>query len=187
MCTGTTRTCVTTCGRGVGTHRDVLNLHTEVSWTDTRGGGGGGRRERGGRVTVSSAHQNLHTGLSPASERFTERKPLDLPNFKFENRSKTTRARFVQSFALPDKLLSSSYPAGHCGGNDKHNTHPPTHHHHHYSLPPLPPTHTTHPHDHIHKHKHQHKETHTKRTHTNAYAHAHTRTCIRVLKMYLKL
>ena len=26
---GTTRTCVTTCGRGAGTHGDVLNLHTE--------------------------------------------------------------------------------------------------------------------------------------------------------------
>ena len=44
VCTGTTRTCVTTCGRGVGTHRDVLNLHTEVFWKDTRGG----RREKEG-------------------------------------------------------------------------------------------------------------------------------------------
>ena len=45
--TGTTRTCVTTCGRGAGTHGDVLNLHTEVFETDTRGRGGE-RRERGG-------------------------------------------------------------------------------------------------------------------------------------------
>ena len=30
VCTGTTRTCVTTCARGAGTHGDVLNLHTEV-------------------------------------------------------------------------------------------------------------------------------------------------------------
>ena len=29
VCTGTTRTCVTTCGCGAGTHGDVLNLHTE--------------------------------------------------------------------------------------------------------------------------------------------------------------
>ena len=43
MCTSTTRTCVTTCGRGVGTHGDVLNLHTEISWTDIR------RREEGER------------------------------------------------------------------------------------------------------------------------------------------
>ena len=47
VCTGTTRTCVTTCGRGVGTHGDVLNLHTEVFWTDTRGVRRG--RERRGR------------------------------------------------------------------------------------------------------------------------------------------
>ena len=50
--------CVKTCGRGVGTHGDVLNLHTEVFWTDTRGGGG----ERGkGGVTVSSAYQDWST------------------------------------------------------------------------------------------------------------------------------
>ena len=30
VCTGTTRTCVTTCARGAGTHGDVLNLHTEA-------------------------------------------------------------------------------------------------------------------------------------------------------------
>ena len=32
VCTGTTRTCVTTCGRGTSTHGDVLNLHTEAFW-----------------------------------------------------------------------------------------------------------------------------------------------------------
>ena len=29
VCTGTTSTCVSTCGRGAGAHRDVLNAHTE--------------------------------------------------------------------------------------------------------------------------------------------------------------
>ena len=29
MYAGNTRTCVTTCGRGAGTHGDVLNVHTE--------------------------------------------------------------------------------------------------------------------------------------------------------------
>ena len=71
VCTGTTRTCVKTCGRGVGTHRDVLNLHTEVVWTDTRRGRRRGRGEGG--VTVSSAnHETAHVELSRASEKFTE-------------------------------------------------------------------------------------------------------------------
>ena len=29
VCTGTTPACVSTCGRGAGTHGDVLNAHTE--------------------------------------------------------------------------------------------------------------------------------------------------------------
>ena len=28
VCTGTTRTCFSTCARGAGTHGDVLNVHT---------------------------------------------------------------------------------------------------------------------------------------------------------------
>ena len=31
VCIGTTRTCVSTCGRGAGTHGDVSNVHTETS------------------------------------------------------------------------------------------------------------------------------------------------------------
>ena len=74
-------TCVTTCGRGAGTHGDVLNLHTEVFGTDTkRRGGRGERGERRGGVTVSSAnHETAHVELSRASERFTERNPWFLP------------------------------------------------------------------------------------------------------------
>ena len=30
VCTGTTRTCVSTCARGAGTHGDVLNVHTGI-------------------------------------------------------------------------------------------------------------------------------------------------------------
>ena len=30
VCTGTTRTCVSTSARGAGTHGDVLNVHTET-------------------------------------------------------------------------------------------------------------------------------------------------------------
>ena len=97
-CTGTTRTCVTTCGRGAGTHGDVLNPHTEVFWTDTRGRGG---EERG--VTVSSAYQEKPTKSSHLAPQVHRKKPLDLTHSKFENRSRTTRSRVLQSFALPDE------------------------------------------------------------------------------------
>ena len=93
---GTTLACVTTCGRGAGTHGGVLNLHTEVFETDTR--------ERG--VTVSSA--NHETGPRRVITCFKEvhrKKPLVLTHSRFENRSRTTRSRFLQSFALPDEAV----------------------------------------------------------------------------------
>ena len=66
--------------RGAGTHGDVLNLHTEVSETDTRGRGGGEKEGEGRGVTVSSAnHETAHVELSRALERFTERNPWFLP------------------------------------------------------------------------------------------------------------
>ena len=51
VCTGTTPACVTTCGRGAGTHGGVLNVHTGTFWMDLRGAG----------VIGSSAYQNLPT------------------------------------------------------------------------------------------------------------------------------
>ena len=57
----TTPACVKTCGRGAGTHGGVLNLHTEVFWTDTRGGGRGGEGEGKGVSPVSSAYQDWST------------------------------------------------------------------------------------------------------------------------------
>ena len=36
------------CGRGAGTHGDVLNVHTEAFWMGTHGGGRRGEEEGGG-------------------------------------------------------------------------------------------------------------------------------------------
>ena len=59
----TTRTCVSTCARGAGTHGDVLNLHTEgVLYVHTG--------EQG--VIVSSAYQNLPTYGDHVNQRFTK-------------------------------------------------------------------------------------------------------------------
>ena len=49
VCTGTTPACVTTCGRGAGTHGEALNVHTGVEGgrferTHGEGEGRGGRR-----------------------------------------------------------------------------------------------------------------------------------------------
>ena len=81
MCTGTTPACGTTCGRGAGTHGDVLNLHTEVFGTDTRGRGREReeRKERGGGHRQFCLPRKAHEELSRASERFTERNPWFLP------------------------------------------------------------------------------------------------------------
>ena len=83
VCTGTTRTCVTTCGRGAGTHGDVLNLHTEVFWDGHTGERRGEEREgeeREGRGSPSV----LLTKKSPRRvltwpHKFTERNPWILP------------------------------------------------------------------------------------------------------------
>ena len=56
-------------------------------------------------VIVSSAYQKFaHVGLSRAPE-VHHKKPLDLTHLRFENRSRTTRSRFLQSFALHDKAV----------------------------------------------------------------------------------
>ena len=59
VCTGTTPACVKTCGRGVGTHGDVLNPHTEVFSACHTGEVGGEEEEKG--VTVSYAYHEWST------------------------------------------------------------------------------------------------------------------------------
>ena len=91
----------------------------------THGGEGGEKEGEGREVTVSSAnHETAHIELSRALERFTERNPWFNTHSRFENRSRTTRSRVLQSFALPDEAVE-----GHCGGNQ---------HTQHTYAPPLP-------------------------------------------------
>ena len=83
----------TTCARGAGTHRDFLNEYTGTFSMDTRGAGGGHRQ--------FCAPKLAHVGLSRASE-VHQRKRWILHIFSFENRSRTTCCRFLQSFASPE-------------------------------------------------------------------------------------
>ena len=101
-CVPAPRAPVETCARGgrftrgrfESTHGDDLNLYT-------------GER-RGGREGAGSSPVLLtkfaHVGLSRAPE-VHRKKPLDRTHFQFENRSRTTHSRALQSFALPDKAV----------------------------------------------------------------------------------
>ena len=92
---GTTRTCVETCARGAGTHGDVfershgdvLNPHTE------------GRGSSSVLLTKICPHMVITWPRGPP------KKPVDLTHFQFENRSRATRCRFLQSFAVPDEAV----------------------------------------------------------------------------------
>ena len=65
VCSGTTRTCVSTCARGPGTHGDVLNVHTGTLRMNTQQEGGGGHRQ-------FCLPKFAHVGLSCAPEKFTK-------------------------------------------------------------------------------------------------------------------
>ena len=83
VCTGTTRTCVTTCGRGAGTHEDVLNLHTEVFWTDALVRGGERReKEEGGSPSVLLTKRKPHEEFSLGFPQVQQKKPLYLSHFQ---------------------------------------------------------------------------------------------------------
>ena len=106
MCFNMCARCQYTRGRFERTHGGFLDGHT---------GRGEGREGRG--VTVSSAHRNLHPGLSRASERFTERNPWSLHIFSL----RTGREQHVLESSNHSlylmKLLSSISPEGHCRRN----------------------------------------------------------------------
>ena len=83
------------------------------------------------------------------------KKPLDLTHSRFENRSKITCSRVLQSFALPDEAVELHFSSP---TNDKHPpTHRPTHH-------PPSPTRTQHKHTNAHAHTNA-------QAHANAHAH----------------
>ena len=87
MCTW----CGHTQGRFERTHGDVLDGHTGTRWC-----------HRQFCLPKICPHGVLTCPRGPP------KKPLDLSHFQFENRSRTTCSRFLQSFALPVEICSDS-------------------------------------------------------------------------------
>ena len=89
--TGNTRTCVSTCARGAGTHGDVLFVHTGRSeWT-----------HGGQKVIVSSAYQNLPTYGHHLLQRFTKETSGSFPFSSF--------LRIEREQHVPDSSIHSLY------------------------------------------------------------------------------
>ena len=67
-------------------------------------------RGRGGERKGQGGHRQFclpkfaHVGLSRGPQ-VRQKKPLDLTHLRFESRSRTTRSRFLESFALPDEAV----------------------------------------------------------------------------------
>ena len=92
-----------------------LNVHTGAFWTDTRGREGVKRERREGHRQFCSP-KFAHRVITCFRE-VHRKKPLDLTHSRFENRSKITCSRVLQSFALPDEAVELHfYPEGHAEG-----------------------------------------------------------------------
>ena len=91
VCPGTTRTCWNTCARDAGIHGDVLNVHTEAFWMDTR----------------RDTHRHIHRKHAHAGHTRTHAKKTR--NTQDPNRIKTTIFRTKnRCFFLRQRKMSSA-------------------------------------------------------------------------------
>ena len=72
-----------------------LNVHTEAFWMDTR-------RTGGSSPVLLAKFAHVGSSLGP---RGPPKKRKNLNHLNFENRSRKTCSRFLQSFALPDEAV----------------------------------------------------------------------------------
>ena len=72
VCSGTTRTFVSTCVRGAGTHGDVLNVHTETCLLDTLGFQRVTRTHHDHNDTHNTTQQHDHNTTQRQRQRQTE-------------------------------------------------------------------------------------------------------------------
>ena len=133
---------------------------------------GEGEGRKRGRVSPSVVLTMNGPRSYPLLERFTERNPwiLQISSLRIDHEQHAPDSSNHSLSLL--KLSSFSCPEGHCGGNDKHTTHPPS------PPPPLPPSSPSHTTQHTHTitntNTNTNTKTHTQRhTHTNAHAHVY--------------
>ena len=95
VCTGTTRTCVSTCARGVGTYGEVLNLHTGTFSVDTRGFHGATQHTPRRTHTHTPQHKTQDTPQHKTQQQDTTRPQhhteMERDRDRERQRKKTTR------------------------------------------------------------------------------------------------
>ena len=107
VCTFKTSPCMPAKRAHVFQHVRVMPVHAGRFWTYRRGRveSTHGVREEGGWSSPSFCLPRLvYVELSLAQEVIQSCHRI-IPIFKFESRSRTTRSRFLQSFALPHKAV----------------------------------------------------------------------------------
>ena len=97
-------------------HVDVVPVHMEKFCMDTRRAGRRGPHTLHTNNTHNAQHRTrkvsspvlltkICTRRVITCPRGSTKKPLDLTRFQFEKRSRTTRSRFLGSFALPEHTV----------------------------------------------------------------------------------
>ena len=153
-----------TCGHVAGTHENVLNAHTLRHFERTHGDvfectHGGEGRGRGWSGHRQFCLPKFAQGGSSSASEVHLKKPLDLTHSRFENKSRTTRSRFLQSFALPDKAVQLQ-PSRECA-TSTHTIHTHTHPH---TQPQHTATQHATPHQHIQEREGKMRETRQDKT-----------------------
>ena len=102
VCTGTTRTCVSTCARGAGTHGDVLNVHGHT-----------GRRGSSPVLLTRICPRMVITGFRGSPKKLFGSFPFSSLRIDWEQHVPDSSNHSLYLI----KLFISSSPEGICGGN----------------------------------------------------------------------
>ena len=103
VCSGTTRTCVSTCARGAGTHGDVLNLRTEGFFCVPR---------RAAHHTTQNTHTTQTTHTNTRRQRQRQRQKTEKRRRK--RRDKTREEKTKEDKTRQDKRREKIHFQ--CGG-----------------------------------------------------------------------